>query len=325
MANIRLEWAQFGDFDSFEVIRSNTSLEYVADSDLPAPIATNLKTMFYVDNTVIDGSVYYYKVRALRDSEAFVSGQVLAAATPLPELTGGNEQVITILDQDYKVHTFTANGTVNVTKAGMVDILVVGGGGGAGVNAVGGAGGGGVILQSLKVNEGVYSVIVGAGGYSTANGGDSSIFDVVALGGGHTRANSSGAVGGCGGGGSASTRIDPAGGAGTPGQGFDGGRAFGNTDIGSRRGGGGGGAGAPGTNAAYAVAGNGGDGLLVTIRGVEEYFGGGGGAHNGGIGGKGGGGSGNVNGAPNTGGGCGGYGNGPGSGGSGIVIIRYLI
>ena len=80
MAGIRLEWAQFGDFDSFDVIRSDTSLANVADADLPNPIATNLKTMYYVDVNTVKGSIYYYKVRALRDNVKIISDQIAMQA-----------------------------------------------------------------------------------------------------------------------------------------------------------------------------------------------------------------------------------------------------
>ena len=80
MAGIRLEWAQFGDFDSFDVIRSNTSMIGVADAALPSPIATNLKTMYYVDTTVVEGGTYYYKFRVWRDGIALVSDEVVIVA-----------------------------------------------------------------------------------------------------------------------------------------------------------------------------------------------------------------------------------------------------
>lgn len=76
MAAIRLEFAQFGHFDSFDVIRSTTSIAGVADVDLPTPIATGLKTMYYVDASVIKGSVYYYKVRVWRGGVDFVSSEI---------------------------------------------------------------------------------------------------------------------------------------------------------------------------------------------------------------------------------------------------------
>lgn len=81
MGAVVLEWAQFGDFDTFDVIRSGTSLAAVADEDLPSPIATGLTTMYYADTTVVHGNVYYYKIRAWRDSVGVVSGQVVAIAS----------------------------------------------------------------------------------------------------------------------------------------------------------------------------------------------------------------------------------------------------
>lgn len=81
MAGIRLEWAQFSDFDSFEVIRSDSSMTSVADEDLPSPIVTGLTTMYYVDTTVIEYEVYYYKVRAWRDDTSVTSNEIPAIAS----------------------------------------------------------------------------------------------------------------------------------------------------------------------------------------------------------------------------------------------------
>lgn len=81
MSGVRLEWAQFGDFDSFDVIRSNTSMIGVVDANLPSPIATNLKTMYYVDTTIVEGATYYYMVRVWRGSESFVSSEILVETT----------------------------------------------------------------------------------------------------------------------------------------------------------------------------------------------------------------------------------------------------
>lgn len=78
--SIVLECAQFGDFDSFDVIRSLTSMASTPDSALPAPIATGLKTMYYVDNTVVKGGTYYYKFRVWRGSESLVSDEVKVVA-----------------------------------------------------------------------------------------------------------------------------------------------------------------------------------------------------------------------------------------------------
>lgn len=79
-SGIRLEFAQFGHFDSFDIIRSMTSMVNVADVDLPIPIATGLKTMYYIDANVIEGMTYYYKVRVWRGSTALLSEQISAMA-----------------------------------------------------------------------------------------------------------------------------------------------------------------------------------------------------------------------------------------------------
>lgn len=78
MAGIRLEWAQFGDFDSFDLLRSSNPMDINA---LPSPIATGLPTMFYVDTSVVEGATYYYRVVAWRDGVSKVSGEIKTTAT----------------------------------------------------------------------------------------------------------------------------------------------------------------------------------------------------------------------------------------------------
>ncbi|MEX5287321.1 discoidin domain-containing protein [Acinetobacter towneri] len=82
MPGIVLECSQHGDFDSFDVIRSLTSMNGVSDSNLPLPIATGLLTMYYVDTTVVEGGTYYYKFRVWRDGAALVSDEVKVLAIP---------------------------------------------------------------------------------------------------------------------------------------------------------------------------------------------------------------------------------------------------
>lgn len=77
MAGIRLEWAQFGDFDSFDVLRADEPMDVGV---LPSPIATGLSTMYYVDSNVIEGLTYYYKIRVNRDGIYFVSDELKAVA-----------------------------------------------------------------------------------------------------------------------------------------------------------------------------------------------------------------------------------------------------
>lgn len=250
-------------------------------------------------------------------------------------------------DGDYKIHTFTASGTFEVTAgSGDVWYAVVGGGGGGG--GFGGGGAGGYRENGdydYAVTVGSYTVTVGGGGNGSASGstkgsdGSNSVFDSITStggggGGAFSDANATGRNGGSGGGGgtdSTTPFTGRAGGSGTGGQGNNGGSGV----TGGTGGGGGGGASAVGADAATNVGGNGGNGTasLITGTSVTRAGGGGGaGTNTRGAGGTGGGGQGatfaastsNVAGTANSGGGGGGGYNAAGkAGGSGVVIIRY--
>ena len=256
---------------------------------------------------------------------SFAGGGIMSA-------TGGT---ITT-DGDYKVNSFTADGTFTPSADGYVEYLVIAGGGagaadGATTRGNGAGGAGGYRTGYLAVTASTaYSITVGDGGVGalSANSieGDDSVFSSITSaggGGGGWYTSTPGEAGGSGGGGAPPSA---AGGAASPaGQGYAG--EAGDTNLG----GGGGGAGeAGGTDG----AGQGGDGLASSITGssVTRAGGGGGSQASGGAkaGGDGGGGAGGNGGAgtsgtANTGGGGGGGVSGgvSGSGGSGIVIIRY--
>lgn len=249
------------------------------------------------------------------------------------------------------------DGTSWVEYISTVDLeyLVIAGGAGAGgsVNdGTGGGGAGGYRCNVVGEKSGgdstpeaafvcvpgtTFFITVGAGGAGSSGtaigsrGGRSAFGPIVSFGGGSSRYNGAGDLGGSGGGGSGGDGISPAGGPvlGAP---LPEGRA-GGAGLSSRDGGGGGGAFAAGSNAGSLVGGAGGDGLSSSITGtaVTRAGGGGGGSRSGtpGAGGAGGGGNGAINatggaGTANTGGGGGGTGGAAsgGAGGSGIVIFR---
>lgn len=118
MAGIRLEFAQFGDFDSFEIIRSMTSMVSVADVDLPTPIATGLKTMYYVDTTVITGSVHYYKVRVWRGGVSFVSSEIEAYAFDNSLFVLHSDFLTDMVDKTGKI--WTAHGDAKVSTGALM-------------------------------------------------------------------------------------------------------------------------------------------------------------------------------------------------------------
>lgn len=266
------------------------------------------------------------------------------------QATGGD---VTI-SGGYKYHVFKSSGTFNVTEPGWAEVLVVAGGGGSGG---GGGGAGGFISRNQRIDQGLYNILIGAGGVggtysaplnkvtSGTQGGNTSALGITSTGGGFGGGNVAPAVGGSGGsGGGAGYDTTSGAGLGISGQGNNGGVS---NRVSFGASGGGGGAGAAGSNATSETIeiGRGGDGGigLVWPSGSNTYYAGGGGggansnssnATGGGTGGLGGGGNGarNVNGTgspgtANTGGGGGGgetEGNGA-NGGSGIVIIRYPV
>lgn len=274
------------------------------------------------------GTIRY---RVTNDSSPTPASQVVASGGTVTNVGG------------YRIHTFTASGTFTVTSGDNVEALVVAGGGGG---RSGGGGAGGLIYNtSNSVITQAYAVTVGnggagcpaRGGVGCTNGQNSSFNNLISLGGGYGGYNDSyhsASSGGSGGGGGATSTVQDNGGAGTVGQGYDGGTVGPLYFFTPYPTGGGGGAGAPGgAPVNNTTSGNGGVGLQYSISGVNTYYaGGGGGANwnggNHGIGGNGGGGGGGLNGisgAANSGGGGGGaradyIG---GNGGSGIVIIRY--
>ena len=239
--------------------------------------------------------------------------------------TGGSVAVV----GDYKIHTFTSNGSFVVSNAGYgattVDYLIVGGGGGGGtadsVGKGGGGGAGGLLYGSLNVTAQTYSIAIGGGGSGGNtgadtrgnNGGNSSALGLTALGGGgggggKNATYKNGKSGGSGGG-SGEVYGYGSGGSGTSGQGYAG--AVGGGSIGE----GGAGGSKTGVGSLRVPA----SAYTSSISGSSKsYARGGYGQYRDE--------NPNQSGAANTGnGGSGNYSIKGATGGSGIVIIRYRI
>lgn len=273
--------------------------------------------------------------------------------------TGGIGSAIstTVNGVSYNYLTFTSDGTLTVTKAGLFDILAFGGGG-AGGDGDGGSGGGhggggaGGRVQSIIYLSANQTITIGAGGaggaynsnFGGAMGGDSGIGGLIVAVGGSAGTHAPGSTplagwlgrtGGSNGGQDASygtVGYQPR--TNVLGQGNIGGDGLGGG------GGGGGGAGAVGsTGSSSGIGGAGGAGVDVsTFIGGSALFkaggGGGSGTTTGGAGGSGVGGAGrngtNTSGfsaSANTAGGGGasiGQATG-GNGGSGIVYVRFRV
>jgi len=265
--------------------------------------------------------------------------------------TGGTETTC----GDYKIHTFTSDGTFTICTAptpanNNVDYLVVAGGAGGGRDYGGGGGAGGyreshtvpvsgcytasplASATSLPISIQAYPITVGGGGAGStlpctkgASGSNSIFSTITSAGGGGAGSNATkpGLSGGSGGGGS--SFCSAIGGSGntpptSPPQGNNGGNGIGSLPY---SGGGGGAIEAGNTDGQSA----GGDGTSSSINGTPTARAGGGAAGNPASqpGGTGGGGNKDTPGTINTGGGGGGGDSNVsgGSGGSGVVIIRY--
>jgi len=278
---------------------TNYLVEYTASGGSAQYVLTNSTSTSYTLTGLTNGTAYSLRVAAVN----FTAGDWSGTATGTPDLlvvTGGT---ITTPGDGYKYHTFTSNGTLQISGTLTCDVLVVGGGGQCDYfyfNS--GGGGGGVLYQTNQtITTGSYSVIVGNGGI--ANGGaaaqSSSFAGRVATGGGRAGAGPFGYGGGTGGTSgiptSTSTSVGNGGGGGTV-----------NGDDSS--GGGGGGAGGVGANSDN-YGGAGGSG--ITVFGVVY--------------GKGGNGSGGGNGGSVSANRGAGANHGQNNGGSGVVIVRYLL
>jgi hypothetical protein len=245
-------------------------------------------------------------IRSLRDHLRYTRDE--RNATGL-DATGGDITTVTENNIVYKVHTFTSSGNFTVTLGSLdLEVLIVAGGaGGGGGSYTGGGGAGGFSHLSTKAVQGIYNVVVGAGGSGGINGseiltnigsnGSSSFFGTIEVpgggggGSGGVSNTSSGAglnletaatsriptIVGSGGGGGGST-INRIGGLAWEAYGNSGGsNSFSSPTNEDRRGGGGGGAGSIGQDATITDAGNGGDGIEIDISGTLTYYAGGGG------------------------------------------------
>jgi hypothetical protein len=211
------------------------------------------------------------------------------------------------LFRNYKIYHFTAGtGTFvlpefRVIEDRSVDYLIVAGGGGGGSYVGGGGGGGGIVLGTTNLRtSSSYTLTVGAGGATNANGSNSTFVgnshNIIALGGGTgaNYADGSGADGGSGGGHGGSQNNGGRGGFATQlssasgGYGNNGAASTNNRPSDVTMGGGGGGAGTKPDNNASTYPGDAGAGLYSDILGTGYYWsaGGGGGAYNPGSGGS---------------------------------------
>ena len=330
----------------------------------PFTNTTNTISLKY-DNTKlnIDGSGY---LTTIGEVNKWVLSSSLTTIIYHNSTLSQPEIILNSVDTFYSFTSTTGTNNITFPIDTVCTIFMIGGGGGGDWNHAGGAGAGAYYSGNYTfLANTTYNINIGNGGSGTYNGGglptnggdtylsiSGNTTKLLWVKGGAKGAGanySTGNNGGCGSGGPGYKSTITAGitdNTGTNGTGFNGGDGL-NSGIASGilNGGGGGGIGGNGYNAVGIVAGKGGDGLTITIKGINEVYGGGGGGGawlgsitttsglGGGVGSTivGGGGSttnGGVagNAVANTGsgggGGSGGYSTG-GNGSSGVFILRY--
>jgi hypothetical protein len=320
----------------------------------PYTAAVSGTTWTLADNTITPALAVgtYNVILTITDAAGNVGNYSTNNALTIFVATGGTITPINVGGIDYKVHTFTSNGTFTVTGGTLtIQAVAIGGGGGGAVGdgynfGSGGAGGGLAYGNAITVTAESLTVVVGAGGAAvggtnntngnnggtstlgrgatillSGGGGQGGVYAAFATGGtsGGTE-RTSGGVGGSGGQG-----WWTAGGGGAGGYSGDGGagqRAGTTSTAGVAGSGGGGGSGSAGD-----AAGQGGGGTGIFGQGSNGVANGGGGS---------GGGNGVVGVNGGVGGSGGAYGGGgggkamashglTGAGGPGVVAIRYPI
>ena len=156
---------------SATTITVNTSLFSAGDTLFLQNIGSGTATVLAGTATVsTTGSLALaqYGGGTLYFTSAGVSIFFLAgASTGYGTATGGTTSgSITVSGQAYTLETFTASGTLTVTKAGLFDVLAAAGGaGGSNYSPGGGGGGSGSIVQStIYLDATTYTVTIGGGG-----------------------------------------------------------------------------------------------------------------------------------------------------------------
>lgn len=223
------------------------------------------------------GGATYVTAEVRTQAGAVTSYATVASVTGSPTIYDYTDGAGT-----WRAYEWLGDGSLTISAPGDVDHLVVAGGGGAGgMSWVPGAGAGaGGLLQSTEYRTaGVYPITVGLGGLGSygsvapEKGGNSTVFGLVAFGGGASdEATQSNRNGGSGAGRIAGVAADQ--GTGVPGQGFDGGRSLNGGGQGAAAGGGG--AASVGLTPVVSVGGNGGAGINSSILGFVKGFAGGG-------------------------------------------------
>lgn len=147
----------------------------------------------------------YTPIKYSQIAENYSCANTSAGSDPVFTYTG-NCTIVNEGNDNWKVK-FLTDGTLKFNKTANIDAFLVGGGAGGGISSehyTGGGGGGGGYTKTVKnifisKTSGTYSIVIGAGGASNAQGGITAAFN-TSVNGGSTGSAPNGGAGGSGGG-----------------------------------------------------------------------------------------------------------------------------
>lgn len=73
MANVKLEWLQATYVESFNIYRSDSSMN---TASMPEPLATGILNNYYFDTSITIDETYFYRVGAVRGDQEMISSEV---------------------------------------------------------------------------------------------------------------------------------------------------------------------------------------------------------------------------------------------------------
>ena len=281
----RLYWAIFGAAGATagDIVSGSGASDFGFVDTLAGSVGIDLPALVPGSETWLactllpTGGAVYVTAEVRTQAGAVTSYATVASVTGSPTIYDYTDG-----DGTWRAYEWLSAGSLTLSSPGDVEHLIVAGGGGAGgMSYIPGAGAGaGGLLQATKYRTaGVYPITVGLGGLGSygsvapEKGGNSTVFGLVAFGGGASdEATESNRNGGSGAGRKAGASTGQ--GTGVAGQGFAGGGSLNGGGQGAAAGGGG--AASVGLTPVVTVGGNGGAGIDSSILGFSKGFAGGG-------------------------------------------------
>lgn len=131
MANVKLEWLQATYVESFNIYRSDSSMN---TASMPAPLATGITNNYYFDTSITVDETYFYRVGAVRGEQELISGEieVLAGAPVVNDPHWANVELLiyadainfpstTFIDSSSKNRAISASSSLQIVSPSVTE------------------------------------------------------------------------------------------------------------------------------------------------------------------------------------------------------------